>query len=128
MRRHTHTDATDTQPLTRDAENTDLRSTRRQTNTDTAEYEPLAQEIDNEDRQPARQQQNTSPENDEMVSQNPTEKENPDIPNFGGKEAIVPDTFDKENDDMVVEIESRRGGKHTLRPNPTPNYTEEYRY
>ena len=42
----------------------------------------------------------------------------------GGNDAIVPNTFDIENDDVVVENESPWEGKYNLRPNPTPNYTE----
>ena len=46
----------------------------------------------------------------------------------GGSYAIVPEVSDDENDDMEVENESPRGGKHNLRPNPTPKFTDEYRY
>ena len=38
------------------------------------------------------------------------------------------DVPDKENDEMVVENEIPKAGKCYLRPNPTPNFTEEYRY
>ena len=40
----------------------------------------------------------------------------------------MPDLLDKANDEMAVGNESPRGGKYNLRPNPTPNYTDEYRY
>ena len=43
----------------------------------------------------------------------------------GGSDNIVPE--DGEND-TIVENESPRGGKYNLRPNPTPNFTDEYRY
>ena len=43
----------------------------------------------------------------------------------GGSETIVPEVLD---DDMIVENESPSGGKYNLQPNPTPNFTEEYRY
>ena len=46
----------------------------------------------------------------------------------GGSDTIVPEVLESENDDMIVENESPRGGKYNLRPNPTPNYTDEYRY
>ena len=46
----------------------------------------------------------------------------------GGSDTIVPEVLDDENDDMIVDNESPRGGKHNLRPNPTPNFTDEYRY
>ena len=45
----------------------------------------------------------------------------------GGNDTIVPEVLDDEND-MIVENESPRGGKYNLRPNPTPNFTDEYRY
>ena len=45
----------------------------------------------------------------------------------GGSDTIVPEVLDDEND-MIVENESPRGGKYNLRPNPTPNFTDEYRY
>ena len=45
----------------------------------------------------------------------------------GGSDTIVPEVLDDGND-MIVENESPRGGKYNLRPNPTPNFTEEYRY
>ena len=44
----------------------------------------------------------------------------------GGSDTIVPEVSVDENDDMIVENESPRGGKYNLRPNPTPNFTDEY--
>ena len=46
----------------------------------------------------------------------------------GGSDTIVPEVSESENDEMIVENESPRGGRYNLRPNPTPNYSEEYRY
>ena len=46
----------------------------------------------------------------------------------GGSDTSVPEVSDDANDDMIVENESPRGGKYNLRPNPTPNFTDEYRY
>ena len=46
----------------------------------------------------------------------------------GGSDTIVPEVLESENDDMIVENESPRGGKYNLRPNPIPNFTDEYRY
>ena len=40
----------------------------------------------------------------------------------------MPAVLESENDDMIVETERPRGGKYNLRPNPTPNFTDEYRY
>ena len=46
----------------------------------------------------------------------------------GGSDTIVPEVLDDENNDVIVNNESPRGGKYNLRPNPTPNFTDEYRY
>ena len=46
----------------------------------------------------------------------------------GGSYTIVPEELDDQNDDEIVDNESPRGGKYNLRPNPTPNFTDEYRY
>ena len=46
----------------------------------------------------------------------------------GGSDTIVPEVLEDGNNDMIVENESPRGGKYNLRPNPTPNFTDEYRY
>ena len=46
----------------------------------------------------------------------------------GESDTIVPEVSDDENDGMIVENNSPRGGKYILRPNPTPNFTDEYRY
>ena len=46
----------------------------------------------------------------------------------GGSDNIVPEVSDEENDDVIVENESLRGGKNNLRLNPTTNITDEYRY
>ena len=57
-----------------------------------------------------------------------TQSFNDDTTTSGGSDTIVPEVLESENDDMIVENESPRGGKYNLRPNPTPNFTEEYRY
>ena len=46
----------------------------------------------------------------------------------GGSDTIVPEVLDDENDDVLVDNKSPRGRKYNLRPNPTPNFTDEYRY
>ena len=46
----------------------------------------------------------------------------------GGSDTIVPEVLESGDDDMIVENERPRGGKNNLRPNPTPNSTDEYRY
>ena len=40
----------------------------------------------------------------------------------------MPEVLESENDDMIVETESPMGGKNNLRPNPTPNFTDDHRY
>ena len=71
-------------------------------------------------------------ENDDSVPLEKTcpERENDwidDQQSSGGSDTIVPEVLD-DDDDMIVENESPRGGKYNLRPNPTPNFTDEYRY
>ena len=46
----------------------------------------------------------------------------------GGSDTIVPEVLDDENDDVIVDNKSPRGGKYNLRHNPTPNFTDEYSY
>ena len=46
----------------------------------------------------------------------------------GGSDTIVPEVSDDENDDMIVDNESTKGEKQNLRPNPIPNFTDEYEY
>ena len=42
-----------------------------------------------------------------------------------GADITVPGTSEKENSE---ENSSPRGGRYNIRPNPNPNFTEEYRY
>ena len=51
-----------------------------------------------------------------------------DQQSLGGRDTIVPEVSDDENDDVIVDNKSPRGGRYNLRPNPTPNFTDEYRY
>ena len=51
-----------------------------------------------------------------------------EISTSGGNDTPVPDVLIEETDDYVVENESPRGGRYNLRPNPTPNFFDEYRY
>ena len=71
-------------------------------------------------------------ENDDFVSLGKTRSERindtfDDQKSPGGSDTIVPEVSNDENDDMIVENESPRRGKYNLRPNPTPNFTDEYR-
>ena len=49
-----------------------------------------------------------------------TQSFNDDTTTSGGSDTIVPEVLESENDDMIVEKESPRGGKYNLRPNPPP--------
>ena len=46
----------------------------------------------------------------------------------GGSDTIVPEVLNDENNVVLGDNKSPRGGKYNLRPNPTPNFTDEYRY
>ena len=70
---------------------------------------------------------------DELISdpipqEDDTEVFQDDKTSSGGSDTIVPEVLESKNDDMIVENESPRGGKYNLRPNPTPNFSDEYRY
>ena len=110
----------------------DPRSTRLQHDTNSEESEQLpgqSTEIASEtDLESTGQQSNTDLEPDTTSSEGPSEAGNPDFSNPRERDIIVPDLSDRETDDSVVENESPRGGKYNLRPNPTPNFTDEYRY
>ena len=46
---------------------------------------------------------------------------NDDQQSSGESDTIVPEVLDDENDDVLVDNKSPRGGKYNLRPNPTPS-------
>ena len=46
----------------------------------------------------------------------------------GGSDTIVPEVSEVENDEMIVDNESPRGGKCNFRLTLPPNFTDEYRY
>ena len=110
----------------------DFRSARLQQNTNSDESEQMAEQpdenMDDTDLRSNRPQSTTESEIDENTSESPSEAGNSDLLISRGKYIIVPDLSDNESDEMVVENESPRGGKYNLRPNPTPNFTDEYRY
>ena len=136
----------------------DLRSTRRDENSDDATTEQRGDQLDELDLRSARlqhdpnsteseqlpeqsaenaadavhwstgQQSTTDLETDPATSSSTSEPGNSEFSNPRGKDIIVPDLSDKETDDSIVENENPRGGKYNLRPNPTPNFTDEYRY
>ena len=127
-RRQENTDAADSDSHSREVAEEDLRSARRQTNTDSDNSEQHARDQTTEDRQSTRRQESTEFEKDELANQDSPNGENSEFSTSGGNDTPVPDVLIEETDDCVVENESPRGGRYNLRPNPTPNFTDEYRY
>ena len=106
----------------------DLRSARRQTNTESDNPDQYARDLPNEDRQSDRRQQSTESENIDLTNQDSPMDTKSKISTSVGNDTSVPDVIMEETDDYVLKNESPRGGKYNLRPNPTPNFTDEYRY
>ena len=132
----------------------DLRSTRHDQNTDDAATKQRRDQLDELDLRSTRLQHDTNSDESEQLPEQSTENASdtdlestgqqsntdlepgtttseggkPDFSNPRERDIIVPDLSDRETDDSVVENESPRGGKYNLRPNPTPNFTDEYRY
>ena len=131
-RRDQKTDDAATEQREQDINDADLLSARMLQDTNSDESEQMSEQPDENiadtDLRSTRPQSTTDSEMDENTSKSPTEAGNPDFLNSRGKDIIVPDSSDNEGDEMVVENESPRGGKYNLRPNPTPNFTDEYRY
>ena len=127
-RRQENTDAAGNDSPSREVAEADLRSARRQTNTESDNPDQYARDLPNEDRQSDRRQQSTESENNDLTNQDSPMDTKLEISTSGGNDTSVPDVIIEETDDYVVENESPRGGKYNLRPNPTPNFTDEYRY
>ena len=127
-RRQINTDAANTDAPSHEVDEADHRFARRQTNTESDNSEQYTRDLRNEDRQSTRRQQSTEFENDELLNHDSPNDDNSEISTYGGNDTTVPDVLTEETDDCVVENENPRGGKYNLRPNPTPNFTEEYRY
>ena len=124
----TNADAAGKDSLSREVAEADLRSARRQTTTESDNSEQYARDLPDEDRQSSRLQQSTELENDDLTSQDTFRHKKSEISTSGGNDTPVPDVLIEETDDYVVENESPRGGRYNLRPNPTPNFFDEYRY
>ena len=127
-RRQENTDATGNDSLSREVAEAHLRSARRQTNTESDNSDQYARDLPNEDRQSGRRQQSTELENDDLTNQDPPRNKKSEISTCGGDDTPVPDVLIEETDGYGVENESPRGGKYNLRPNSTPNFTDEHRY
>ena len=114
----------------REHQNSDIdsRSTGPNKDTDSAVTEQPAENSPDMDLRSNRPQSTTDPEIEEMPFKSPSEMPNSDFSNSSGRDTSVPDLLEREDDEKVVENESPRGGKYNLRPNPTPNFTDEYRY
>ena len=66
------------------------------------------------------------PKNDEVLSErNLTNENNAQNSSKKGEDIIVPEISER---DARNESLSPRGGKYNLRPNPNPNYSEDFRY
>ena len=65
---------------------------------------------------------------DQILPASDDQASSDDKTSSGGRNTIVPEVLESENDDVIVENERPRGGKYNLRPKPTPNNTDEYRY
>ena len=131
-RRDQNTDDATTEQREQEINDADLRSARLQQDTNSDESEQMPEQPDENiadtDLRSTRPQSTTDSEIDENTSKSSSEAGNSDLLNSRGKDIIVPDLSDNETDEMVVENESPRGGKYNLRPNPTPNFTDENRY
>ena len=123
-------DSNDNAATPREHQNSDIdsRSTGPNKDTDSAVTEQPAENSPDMDLRSNRPQSTTDPEIEEMPFKSPSEMPNSDFSNSSGRDISVPDLLEKEDDETVVENESPRGGKYNLRPNPTPNFTDEYRY
>ena len=74
---------------------------------------------------------NTPPSSEKNVNDVTNELEGEKNSPNEGDDITVPGISDNLNDaenEKGNEVSSPRGGKYNLRPNPTPNYTDEYRY
>ena len=131
-RRDQNTDDAATEQREQKVNDEDLRSARLQQDTNSDESEQMPEQPDENiadtDHRSTRPQSTTDSEIDENTSKSPSEARNSNFLNSRWKDIIVPDLSDNEGDEMVVENESPRGGKYNLHPNPTPNFTDEYRY
>ena len=123
-------DSNDNAATPREHQNSDIdsRSTGPNKDTDSAVTEQPAENSPDMDFRSNRPQSTTDPEIEEMPFKSPSEMPNSDFSNSSGRDTSVPDLLEREHDEKVVENESPRGGKYNLRPNPTPNFTDEYRY
>ena len=71
--------------------------------------------------------------NEKDINENETRNEPQTTDNLGnnfstGGDITVPGISEGDQNKVMNESTSPRGGKYNLRPNPTPSYTDEYRY
>ena len=129
-RRDENTDDATTGQRGNEISDADLRSTRRQQDTSSADTEQLPEQPDanmtDTDLRSTRPRQDTDSEIAETTSERPSDEAGSEFFDSRGKDIIVPDLSSDENEEMVVENESPRGGNYN--PNPTPNFSDEYRY
>ena len=105
----------------------DLRSTRLVEDTD-ASHEQPSRETTTTDYQPASPDRNDSTDPNGASDTDHETGRLDDQKLSEGTNTIVLDVSDSECDEMVINKGSPSGGKYNLRPNPTPNFTDEYKY
>ena len=131
-RRDENTDDAATGQRGNEISDADLRSTRGQQDTSSADTEQLPEQPDanmtDTDLRSTRPQQDTDSEIVEKTSKCPSDVADLEFFDSRGKDIIVPDLSSDENEEKVVENENPRGGKYNIPPNPTPNFSDEYRY
>ena len=131
-RRDENTDDATTEQRGDELDELDLPSARLQHDTNSAESEQLpdqpTENAADADQRSTGQQSSTDLETDPATSRSTSEAGDSEFSNSRGKDIIVPDLSEKETEDSLVESESPSGGKYNLRSNPTPNFTDEYRY
>ena len=131
-RRDENTDEAAAEQHGNEINDVDLRSTRRQQDTSSAETEQLADQPDanmaDTDLRSIRPQPDTDSKIAEKTSKSPSDVADLECFDPRSKDIFVPDLSSNEKDEMILENESPTGGKYNLRPNPTPNISDEYRY
>ena len=71
---------------------------------------------------------NTPPSSEKNVSDVTNELEREENSLNEGDDITVPGISERKTNEKTDENSSPRGGKYNLRPNPNPNFTDEYRY
>ena len=105
----------------------DLGSTRLDNDTDAAHRQPDRETTPTDHRSDSPNRNDDEEPSETSWTDHETERRD-DQKLSDGTDTIVPDVSESESDEMIVDNRCPRGGKYNLRPNPTPNFTDEYRY